>query len=113
MTDEDSLLLIQERQVFDENRVPLNFFSVWIVKQHGNVSWKNIFSTTSQINPELILGVRKNGEIMLDMDDGEICRYNLKPPSIVPAKTMKNGVFFSYFTKSLYLLEKGKGVRIY
>ena len=59
------------------------------------------------------LGARRNGDLILDMGDGKICRYNptcTTTPTYVQARRsiMENIVSFRYHAESLYILEKEK-----
>ncbi|KAI9119052.1 hypothetical protein K1719_009727 [Acacia pycnantha] len=117
LTTGDSLLVTQEKRMLDDeiDQVVPCVFSMWIMEQYGNQeSWTNIFSeTTEVIDPVHILGARKNGELIVEMEGGQIRRYNPTTSTDLPLRDMQSGVFFCYYTESLYLLEKGEDVNSY
>ncbi|XP_028770722.1 uncharacterized protein LOC114728067 [Neltuma alba] len=123
VTTGDSLLLIQETYEWhfdesdeetDEDEQVSNQFTIWITKGIDNhESWMNIFSITSEMDPDHILGARKNGDLILYMDGGQILRFNPTTPTNLLVGAIEKSVSFRYHNESLYLLEKGEGVHSY
>lgn len=110
-TTGDSLFLIQEKDDFDDERGEWirPICSMWILKQLGNsTSWIKIFSMMTNVYHRKILGVRNSGELILEMKDGHIYRYNALASTLLSVGDVKNSVFCSYHKESLFLLEKEK-----
>ncbi|KAI9127197.1 hypothetical protein K1719_001756 [Acacia pycnantha] len=92
-------------------------FDTWTMKQYGNhESWTKTSSLKmkTEMGPEHVLGARKNGDLILEMEEGQIYRYDpANPTDMLLVSTMENSVFFRYHTESLYLLEKDDDVNSY
>ncbi|KAI9085817.1 hypothetical protein K1719_032231 [Acacia pycnantha] len=101
----------------DEEEEEVYSFTIWTLKQFGSFgnqeSWANTLSTKTQIVSNRIIGARKNGDLILEMEGGQIYKYNPITPTHSLVGAMENSVFFSYHTESLYLLEKGEDVHSY
>ncbi|KAI9120038.1 hypothetical protein K1719_009007 [Acacia pycnantha] len=92
-------------------------FDTWTMKQYGNhESWTKTSSLMMKIEmgPEHVLGARKNGDLILEMEEGQIYRYNpASPTDVLLVGTIENNVFFRHHTESLYLFEKHEEVNSY
>ncbi|KAI9104386.1 hypothetical protein K1719_022958 [Acacia pycnantha] len=103
----ESLLLIQRNHKYSS-------FIIWTLKQFGNQEfWENTLSITTKIVPDHILGATKNGDLILEIEGGQIHKYNPTNLTHSLVTAMENSVFFSYHTESLYLLEKGEDAHSY
>lgn len=118
MTLGDSLAVIKfHNSLWDEGQQPFTF-SVWILKEYKcHESWTNVYSfTRREIFPRYILGMRRNGDVILQRDEEkrQVCRYNpLTSTNVWMGAEMENNVFFRYYKDSLYLLEKKELVGSY
>ncbi|KAI9075517.1 hypothetical protein K1719_042528 [Acacia pycnantha] len=92
-------------------------FDTWTMKQYGNQeSWTKSSSLgmKMKMGPDHVLNARKNGDLILEMEEGQIYRYNpASATDVLLVGTMENSVFFRYHTESLYLLEKDEEVNSY
>ncbi|KAI9119971.1 hypothetical protein K1719_008940 [Acacia pycnantha] len=62
-------------------------FDTWTMKQYGNhESWTKTSSLMMKIEmgPKHVLGARKNGDLILEMEEGQIYRYNPKKSNRCP-----------------------------
>ena len=113
----DSLAVIQELYDDDTNERPPNTFSVWIMKEYKNhESWTILYSvrTTEEIFILRILGMRKNGDVILQMvKERQVRRYNPMTSTNVLVEELQKSVLFEYFADSLYLLEKKEFIHSY
>ncbi|XVF70358.1 hypothetical protein PTKIN_Ptkin11bG0155700 [Pterospermum kingtungense] len=83
---------------------------MWVMKEYGKVgSWTKVLHLTDQSGglPPRVLGFRKNGEVLLQVDGGEMASMDLNCQQIEHLGIEAKASFVDSYVESLVLLDKG------
>ncbi|XVE80194.1 hypothetical protein DITRI_Ditri14bG0120100 [Diplodiscus trichospermus] len=105
MKYEESSIAVLKRDWEDGEQLDM-----WVMKEYGVVgSWKKVLHLTDQSGGLLptILGFRKNGEVLLHVDGGEMASLDLNCQQLEHLGIEAEAAFVDSYVESLVLLDKG------
>ncbi|KAM7468943.1 hypothetical protein LguiA_007126 [Lonicera macranthoides] len=106
---QDSLYVVE----YDISLEFLNMLSIWVMKDYGVVeSWTKQYKIDTEVGLVRVLGVRRNGEVLLTTRNDELVDYDVQTRESMDLITGGiNSTFFSY-KESFALLFEGEKTQI-
>ncbi|KAM7497692.1 hypothetical protein LguiA_022106 [Lonicera macranthoides] len=108
VTIQDSLSVVEYDRSF-------SMLSVWVMKEYGVVeSWTKRYNIDTKVGLGIMLGVRRNGEVLLTTRNEELVEYDVQTRGSMDLITyaMKNSFFVDTYKESFALLFEGEKTHI-
>ncbi|KAM7503276.1 hypothetical protein LguiB_002180 [Lonicera macranthoides] len=109
------VVVIQDSLAVVEYDKSLNMRSVWVMKEYGVVeSWTKLYNIDTEVGLGIMLGVRRNGEVLLTTRNEELVDYNMQTGESMNLITngIKNNFFVDTYKESFALLFEGEKTEI-
>ena len=109
------VVVIQDSLSVVEYDKSFNMLSVWVMKEYGVVeSWTKRYNIDTEVDLGIMLGVRRNGEVLLTTRNEELVDYNVQTRGSVDLITggLRNSFFVDAYMESFALLFEGGKTQI-
>ncbi|KAM7497688.1 hypothetical protein LguiA_022102 [Lonicera macranthoides] len=108
-------VVIQDLLSVVEYDISYNMLSVWVMKEYGVVeSWAKRYNIDTEVGLGIMLGVRRNGEVLLTTRNEELVDYDVQTRGSVDLITggLENSFFVDTYKESFALLFEGEKTQI-